>query len=221
MKSLGLIGLAVLCWAGGIGTLSRWEAGEVQTEYMSVPPTATARLLGAGYVNMAADALYVNFVVYFGKHLHRDKAYHNVKPVLDLITDLDPSFEGAYNLGALALGDNGEVDASGALWDKGVAAHPDSWRYAYLAGMNMFLFATKPEQYERAAKLFEKAATLPGAPREARFMQARCYDYTSRRDLAIAVWRNTYLAAATSEERAVAERSLKRLGAPLPTPPHP
>lgn len=219
MKHLGLVALAVACWAGGIGALSRWERHETQTEYMSTPPAATARLLAAGYANIAADALYVNFVVYFGKHLRRDKAYHNVKPVLDLITDLDPHFEGAYTLGALALGDNGEVDASEALWNKGVALHPRSWRYAYQAGMNLFLFATKPDQYARAAKLFEHAAAQPGAPKEARYMQARCYDYTSRRDLAIAVWRTTYLSAATAEERAVAQRSLERLGAPLPPQP--
>lgn len=218
MKHLGLVGLAVACWAGGIGALQRWEHHETQTEYMSTPPAATARLLAAGYSNIAADALYVNFVVYFGKHLRRDKAYHNVKPVLDLITDLDPHFEGAYTLGALALGDNGEVDASEALWNKGVALHPQSWRYAYQAGMNLFLFATQPEQYARAAKLFARAAAIPGAPREAAYMQARCYDYTSRRDLAIAVWRRTYQSAATAEERAVAQRSLERLGAPLPAP---
>jgi tetratricopeptide (TPR) repeat protein len=184
---------------------------------MSTPPAHTARLLSVGYANIAADVLFVNFVIYFGKHLRRDKAYHNVQPVLDVITDLDPHFEGAYVLGALALGDNGEVDASEALWNKGVALHPTSWRYAYEAGINLFLFASTPAQYERAAKLFGQAAAIAGAPPEARYMQARCYDYTHRRDLAIAVWRNTYLTAPTPEERAVAERSLKRLGEPLPT----
>lgn len=216
MRRLGTLALAVACWAGGIGALTRWEAHGSETEYMSTPPAATARFLGAGYLNIAADMLYVNFVVYFGKHLRRDKAYHNVKPALDLITDLDPHFEGAYMLGALALGDNGEVDASAALWDKGVAAHPQSWRYAYEAGMNLFLFATTPAQYDHAAALFRKAAALPGAPPEARYMEARCYDLTSRRDLAITVWRKTYLEATTAEERAVAERTLKRLGVPLP-----
>jgi hypothetical protein len=121
-------------------------------------------------------------------------------------------------MGALALGDNHQLEASEALWDKGVRLHPQSWRYAYQAGMNLFLFATKPDQYERAAKLFGHAAEQAGAPREARYMQARCHDYTSRHDLAIAVWTKTYLEAGTTEERAVAERSLKRLGAAIPTP---
>jgi tetratricopeptide (TPR) repeat protein len=216
MKHLGMLALAALCWAGGIGALQRWESFETQTEYMSVPPATTAKLLSAGFTNIAADALYVNFVVYFGKHLRRDKAYHNVKPVLDLVTDLDPKFVGAYSMGALALGDNGEVDASEALWNKAVAANPGDWKVSYAAGINLFLFATKPEQYARAAELFRLASEQPGCPPVAKFMQARCYDYTGRRDLAIAVWQRNYLQAGTAEERAVAERSLKRLGVPLP-----
>jgi tetratricopeptide (TPR) repeat protein len=216
MKAAPALLLCVACWAASIGVLSRWETFEGQTEFMSVLPSMTARGLAAGFENLLADGLYVNFVIYFGKHLRRDKAYHNVHPVLDLITDLDPRFEGAYAMGALALGDNGDVDASEALWNKGVAANPNNWSMAYQAGMNLFLFATKPDQYDRAAKLFGKAAALPGATPTARFMQGRCYDVGQRKDLAAMVWRKTYLKAASAEERTVAERSLKRLGVPLP-----
>lgn len=216
MKQAAALVLSVLLWGASLYPLTQWARHEGPTEYMSVPPVHTARILAAGADNLFADALYLGFIDYFGKHLRRDKAYHNVKPVLDLITDLDPLFEGAYLMGALALGDNGDVDASEALWNKCVRFRPYDWRIAYEAGMNLFLFASRPDQYERAGKLFARAASLHGAPKEARFMEARCYDVGQRRDLAIAVWRNTYLTAASSEERAVAERTLKRLGVPLP-----
>ena len=219
MRGLGLVALSLGCWLGSLGALFRWDGLEGAKEYMSIPPAETVRVLGAGFENISADALYVNFIVYFGKHLRKDKAYYNLAPVLDLITDLDPHFQGAYLMGAMALGDNGDVAASEALWDKGVRLNPDNPDFAYNAGMNLFLFATKPDQYERAGKLFAYCSKLKGAPIVARFMEGRCYDVGQRRDLAIKVWSDTYVHASSAEERAVAERTLKRMGAPIPVVP--
>jgi hypothetical protein len=47
-------------------------------------------------------------------------------------------------------------------------------------------------------------------------MQARMYHVTGRRDLILHVWEDTYLNSPSKEARGVAERSLKRLKAPLP-----
>ena len=190
----------------------RWEAAKGMTEYMSVPPASAARTLSAGFDNMASNVLYLQFINYFGKHATRDQTYHNMAPAIGLTTDLDPRFEMAYTMGALALGTNGQHDEAYALWQKGVAAHPTNARFIYDAGMNLFLFAETQKEYERAAGFFRQAAALPGAPREARYMEARCYDVSNRRDLAIRVWLDTYRTSPSKEARAVAARSLQRLG---------
>lgn len=216
MRAMWRVLAAVACFGGAIGMLRVHDGLKGGLDYMSVPAVGTTRMLVAGFENMAADGLYLQFVHYFGKHLRDKQKYYNIYPVVALITDLDPHFEGAYVMGAMALGDNGQAEDSEAIWAKGVAHNPTSWSFAYQAGMALFLFGDTPEQYMRAAALFRKAASLPGARPEARFMEARMYDVANRRALAVAVWTDTYLHAPSAEMRGVAERTLKNRHIPLP-----
>lgn len=208
--------IAVLVWGGAVHTLNQWDERRAITEYLSVPPAGTARAVGAGFDNMMADGLYLQFIYYFGRHMKRDATFFNLSPVLELMTDMDPRFEDAYIMGAMALSDNKQIAEAEALLAKGVRANPDDWRFAYNAGMNLFLFGEKEEQYLKAADYFKKAASIKGAPPEARYMQARMYHVTGRRDLILKVWEDTYLNSPSKEARGVAERSLRRLKAPLP-----
>ena len=208
--------MAILMWAAGIQALQAWDERRAFTEYLSVPPAGTARAVGAGFDNVMADGLYVQFIYYFGRHMKKDATFFNLHPVLNLITDLDPRFEDAYIMGAMALSDNGQKQEAEALLAKGVKANPDDWRFAYDAGMNLFLFGDTPEQYLRAAGYFKQAAALKDAPAEARFMEARMYTVTGRRELMIAVWKDTYVNSPSKEARGVAERALTRLGVKLP-----
>lgn len=216
MKGLLGIAAAAALFGASLGMLRLYDGSMTKIEYLSIPPAVTTHALAAGYENIAADGLYLQFIHYFGKHLRAKQRFYNVYPVLDLVTSLDPHFEGAYLMGAMALGDNGQVDESENLWSKGVRANPGEWRFPYQAGMSLFLFGNRNDQYLRAAELFRAAAALPGAPPEARYMEARMYQVTSRREMAIKIWADTYLNSPSEEARGVAERTLKRMGVPLP-----
>ena len=204
--------IAVLLWGASVSMLQRWDESRGMTEYLSVPPARTAKAIGAGYDNIVADSLYVQFIYYFGRHMRRDRDFHNMAPVLDLVTDLDPQFHDAYFMGAMALSDNEQMAEAERLLEKGVRMNPEEWRYAYSAGMAMFLFGDSEPQYLKAAEFFKQAAALPGSPPEARFMQARMYEATGRNQLLIAAWTDTYRNAPSAEARAIAERSLRKLG---------
>lgn len=220
-KALGAVllslGLALLAYGGAYAAYREWRSAMGQKAYLSVPPLVSARATAVGFRNLVADLHFLNFVVYFGRNLRTHEASSNLQPVLALITDLDPGFEAAYVMGAMALGDAGLVDDAEALWAKGVAANPHSWRFAYEAGMNLFLFGNRPEQYLRAAALFHKASVIPGAPPEARYMEARMHDVSLRRSVAVRLWQRIYLEAKNPEEREVAARSLRRWEVPLPS----
>lgn len=217
MKRAALSLLAAIgLYGGAIGAMRGWEAHHGQAEYLSLPPVRTLRVLGAGFDNMLADGLYVQFVNYFGKHIARDRTYHNMFPVLDMVTELDPKFAGAYYMGALALGDGGRMADLQALVAKSVVAMPDDWEVAYDAGMAVFVFAEKPEEYLVAANYFKRAAAHPDAEPKAAFMLARAYHIGDRRDLVIQIWLDLYKRAPTKEAREVAARSLQRLGVALP-----
>jgi hypothetical protein len=219
MSAWARVGAAIVLLGGALGMLRLYDRSMDKIEYLSVPAAVTTHALAAGFENMAADGLYLQFVHYFGKHLRSRQKYYNIQPVLELITDLDPHFVGAYVYGGMALGDNGQVDASEALWAKGVRLNPGSYDFAYQAGMNLFLFGERPDQYLRAAELFKLAGTLPGAKPEAAYMEARMYQVTDRKAMAIAIWKDTYLHSPSEEARGVAKRSLERLGVPLPVRP--
>lgn len=217
-----LVALALVAFAAGHVAARAWREAIGTRSFLSAPPTVSARASAGAFRNWAADLHFLNFVVYFGRNLRTKERSINLQPVLDLITDLDPRFEAAYVMGAMALGDGGQVDEAEALWAKGLAANPGQWRWPYQAGMNLFLFGNRPEQYLRAASLFAKAAALPGAPASAKYMEGRMYDVSLRKSMAIRLWMDLYLRAPRPEDRAVAARSLARWQVPLPPlPPRP
>lgn len=207
-----------LAWAVTIGAFVaasallgqvRDAADPVRQGYLSVPPKPLGVMV-AGFRNMAADFWYMRFASYWGYQLTHGRHFQNLYPLLDLITDLDPRFTVAYEFGALALGDDRQVDEAVRLLDKGAEREPRNYWFPYKAGLTLFFFS---DAYMRAAHYFERAAELPDAPPEARYFAARMYEQGTRRDLAIASWRRTYATATDSSVKQVAKNALVRLGA--------
>lgn len=215
-RSVVVVATALLAFGAGHLATRAWREAVGARSFLSAPPTVSARASAGAFRNWVADLHFLNFVVYFGRNLRTKERSINLQPVLDLITDLDPRFEAAYVMGAMALGDGGQIDEAEALWAKGVVANPGAWRWPYQAGMNLFLFGNRPEQYLRAAALFAQAAALPGAPPSAKHMEGRMYDVSLRKSLAIRLWLDLYLHPPRPEDRAVAARSLARWQVPLP-----
>jgi tetratricopeptide (TPR) repeat protein len=176
--------------------------------YLSVPPAPVARAV-LGFENLAADSLYMRFASYWGYQLTHGRHFQNLAPILNLIVDLDPRFKPAYDLGALALADSGQVNAAVALLDKGATHHPNDYWFPYQAGFTLFFFG---DDYLRAAGYFQRAASKPGAPPEARYFVARMYEQATRKDLAIQVWQRTLVESRDPSIRQVAKNSLERLG---------
>lgn len=190
-----------------LGSL-RDAADPIRQGYLSVPPKPLGTMVG-GFRNLAADLWYMRFASYWGYQLTHGRHFQNLYPLLDLITDLEPRFIQAYDFGALALGDNKQVDEAVLLLEKGAKHDPENHWFYYKAGLTLFFFS---EDYMRAARYFERAAALPGAPPEARYFAASMYERSTRRDLAIASWRHTYETATDPSVRQVAKRALERLG---------
>ena len=207
----------VLLVAGGcaLGSLLRWEAeaSSRPAGLLSVPPAAALKLGTMGFRNMAADALYLRFVGYWGYQLTHGRNFHNLYPLLSAIVELDPRFYAAYDLGALALGDSGEPMKAVELLEKGAKKAPENWWFPYQAGMTLFFFS---EDYGLAAEYFKRAAQLPGAPPEAGYFAARMYERSQRSELAAATWRAIYLRADNPSTREVAKRALEKLGEEAP-----
>lgn len=202
--------LTIAAFAGASSLLGsmRPASDPVRQGYLSVPPAPLARV-ALGFDNLAADALYMRFASYWGYQLTHGRHFQNLAPILNLIVDLDPRFKPAYDLGALALADSGQIDAAVALLDKGASHHPNDYWFPYQAGFTLFFFG---DDYLRAAKYYERAAALPGAPPEARYFVARMYEKATRKDLAINTWQRVLAGSKDPSIRLVAKNALKRLG---------
>ncbi|MEB3196916.1 MAG: hypothetical protein VKP62_06890 [Candidatus Sericytochromatia bacterium] len=219
MRTLRRLGLLAALWGLAWGALQVHARLLDAVPPMSIPLARAVKRVATGFDNVVADGYFLAFIHHFGGSLRERRKVRQAAPVLELITDLDPHFEGAYVLGTLALGDAGQLEAADALWHKAVAANNRRWQLPYQAGMTMFLFGDQPDQYLRAARWFGRAASLPGAPPEARFMEGRMYQVTERRALAIALWRDIYLHDPRPTSRDVAARTLQAWGVPLPKTP--
>lgn len=204
----GLATLGALVLAFVLGGLVRDPADPRYMAYLSVPPPQLAQV-SVGFRNLLADLHYIRFSSYWGFQLSHGRHFMNMEPLLHLITELDPKYKQAYELGGLALGDAGDGKAAARLLDAGARRFPEDPWFPYQAGMMLFFFS---EDYMDAAHHFEQAARLPGAREEASYMAARMYVRVDRRDLAIATWRRV-LRSPDPSMRQVARNALKKLKA--------
>ena len=185
----GVLALALAC-AVATFSLRRWErVGDVQAGFLSVPPARLVELSAGGFDNLLADAFYLRFTTYWGYWLVHGRKFHNLYPLLELITHLDPDLHPAYEVGALALADSGDTAAAVRLLDQGAAGHPGDYWYPYQAGMMLFLYS---DHYALAAHYFGLAAADPNAHPAAAYFQARMYNQAHRRTDAIDEWIHIY-----------------------------
>lgn len=204
------LGLLVGGYALTQVALAGWhQAVRPMDEYPTMPPRQLSQIVAGGHKDTMADLLYLNFLTYFGRHI-RDARTHGLMPLLQTITDLDPDFKWAYELGALALGDSGRLEEAVALLDKGARLHPlDAW-YPYQTGLTIFFYS---EAYLRAARYFDAASKLPNAPPEAPYFAARMYANSGQKELAIAIWRHALKTTNDPTTKKLAEKTIKRLEA--------
>lgn len=126
-------------------------------------------VLGAD--GLMADWYWMQSLQYLGDKIQKSKLdFINVEnlnslnvrllyPYLENATEFDPHFMAAYSFGATVLP---AIDPAKAvqLTEKGIANNPESWRlYQYLGYIHW-----RQKNYEKAAEVYEKGASIPGAP---------------------------------------------------------
>lgn len=207
-RPVGFLVALVVSVAVALFSLLRWQAARgPEAGLLSVPPAQIVEVGACGFDNLLADAFYVRFSTYWGFWLTHGRKFHNLYPLLDLVTDLDPNFHSAYEVGSLALSDEGQVDRAVELLDKGASRHPADYWYPYQAGLMLFLYSN---HWVRAARYFGIAAAKPGADPSAAYFEARMFDVAHRKTDAIDEWITIYLSGHKDMAK-VATHSLEKL----------
>lgn len=138
-----------------------WRRRSVE-QILYLPSGRHLKALTLGFSNLAADALWIKAIGYFGGHALTDRDYPWLHHILDQVTTLDPSFAYPYLFGGIVLAVERESgEESGALLAKGMTRYPGDWRYPFYIGYNSFYLQGDPE---RAALFMRHAAGLPGSP---------------------------------------------------------
>ena len=166
---------------------------------------------------LAADVYWMRAIQHYGRDRQssgREGRFELLQPLLDLTTSLDPHFNIAYRFGAIFLSMDppdgpGRTDQAIALLEKGLAGNPHRWQYAHDIA---FVHYWHTGNYAEAARWFDRAATIPGAPDWIRplaaITRAQGGDRTGARQILTGL-----VSSGESYIRSAAERALAQLDA--------
>ena len=171
-----------------------------------------------GFEGLIADWYWMRALQYLGnKILNSPEQYIDLSdlrplnprllyPYLDTATDLDPQFIEAFSYGAIVLPAIDPQKAI-ALTEKGIANNPEQWLlYHYLGFIHWRL-----DQYEKAAEVYEKGSSIPGAPSFMKLMAGKMRTQGGSRETAREIYMQMVEAAHDEQARETASLQLLRL----------
>lgn len=142
------------------------------------------------YDAFVSDMLWLKAIGYFGGHYLTDRSYKWLYHILDLITTLDPYFKYPYEFGGIILAlEEGNIQQSIKLMEKGLEYHTDYWRLYLYIGFNYFFYLRDAKM---GALYIEKASQLPGHPTYVPKLAASLLAQVGERERAFSFLENLY-----------------------------
>jgi hypothetical protein len=160
--------------------------------------------LSVGYRSLAADLYWIRTIQYYGgikRRLAESAAgipseealptnYDLLYPLLNITTTLDPRLNIAYRFGSIFLaepfpGGAGRPDLAIELLQKGARERPERWEYLQDIGFVHYWWL---HDFEMAAKWFNRAADVEGAPWWLRSLAATTMAEGGDRDSSRTIW---------------------------------
>lgn len=181
---------------------------------------AKAKDFSLGLNGLIADWYWMQSLQYLGgKFAKKPDAKINVNdlsefnpkllyPLLDNAASFDPQFLGVYEYGAVVLP---AIDPNQAIKivEKGIENNPNEWRLYNQLGYIYW----KNEEYEKAAKAYERAASIEGASPLMKAMSAKMKSDGGSRETARVIYTQMFEEAQDSKTKQTAELFVMRLDA--------
>jgi hypothetical protein len=139
------------------------DRAAIQAEELGALPAAEYLKPGLlGYHHLGADLLWLRLIQVVGKRSHTAYEYEWLYHALDVITDLDPHYDYAYQVGGIVLTHlANRPDLSNKLLQKGLEPNPAVWQIPFYIGFNYYFYLHDPSH---AADYIARASRLPGPP---------------------------------------------------------
>ena len=164
-STLALAALALLlgaATAAGRGALAPEAArlGRIRDPSW-LPAGRFLRLVSFGQRLAVSDFYWLKTVQYIGEgFMEPERGWRALRPLAEIVTDLDPRHGYAYQMAALCLADRRREDAY-ALLDKGMRNVPDRWTIPLLYAQIKFIYE---KDYQAAAEYARRAAAAGKRP---------------------------------------------------------
>ncbi len=178
-----------------------------------LPRASLLRLGGRAFLPLLADYYWLQAIQATGK-ADSEGEYRDVADYANLVTDLDPDFAYVYQFAAVVVPFNlgretwRNTRESTALLEKGTSHIPNSVFLKTLLAYNYSVFF---KEYERAARLLQETARLPGAPAYLPLLATRLYAQAGSFDAATAFASEFAASAADPDTRASFEHRKKEI----------
>ena len=176
-----------------------------------LPTSDFVRMVSLGYRELAADLYWFKAVQYYGGYRLEQNDLVFFTHLVDLITDLDPRFLGAYKLGAIVIAqDLDNFSEAIRLLNKGLRHNPDDYWLTFEMG---FLHYMGGRDYKAAEKYFRVAATLPASDGRAARFAAEAAARGGNIEASIMLWRELAAHSDNRYLRELAEKYIRKLEA--------
>lgn len=163
---------------------------------------SVARFVSFGATEFMADLYWLELIQYYGGGDPYGK-YRKLPELFNVVTDLSPKFEFAYELGLITLPAEGFSDQAILLGKKGEQNLPENWQIPYNLGLVYHIYK---KDYISGAQQFNLAASLPGTPANAKYFAAIYYSNANQRDISYQLFKTL---SENSDNDFIKERSLK------------
>lgn len=155
-----VLGFGALCALYMLDQQRHGLPGSAKLSYL--PKGEYLKIAVVGYRNIVADLLWLKAVQGLSGRQQTHEGYLGAYHAADVLTDLDPEFVHAYQYTGTVLGViAGMPRESVELLKKGVRHNPSVWQLSFFLGYDYYYELGDPVN---AAKHFQAAALLPGAP---------------------------------------------------------
>lgn len=164
---LGTASLIAVLLGGVVGASvgvdkQRQDIGRA-VELSYLPKGEYLKVAVVGYRQIAADLIWLKAVQNLAGRSQTRKGYLAAYHAVDVLTELDPHFAHAYQFTGTILSVWARlVNESVAILSKGVQHNPTVWELPFFLGYNYYYELKDPGS---AARHFQMASSLPGAPK--------------------------------------------------------
>ncbi len=160
-----------------------------------VPKGENIKKITIGFDNFLADLYWLRSVQFSGANV-RDFSFDSLYEYLDLITDLDPYFEGAYLQGSYLLPLANKLEEADLILQKGEENLPHNWQIFWNHGFLKYYYLN---DYEGAIFLYEECLKIEGCLKGAERTIINLQAKTGKYEIALQEWLRIYENQETDE----------------------